>query len=246
MIAKMTLNKKTIIGPVSFLVLLTFFILQFFPITETVLATGETDTDDVIVTLDVTSGIAITNGDDVVMLPNIGVTENSSIGSSNWNVKTNAAAGYTLAVKAITSPALKSGSNSFADYTEALGTCSDPSKTTRVTCEATPAVWTPTPETWSVASGNMEFGYSAYGTDVTTMGIWGTGSSCGTAGVPEATLNYAGFTTSNNTIATGTMTNLSVNPLGVTTTICFAAEQKNIYAPSGTYTATITATATTL
>jgi len=246
MTTKTNLNKKIIIGFIGFFVLLIFSVIQFYPVVETAFATGETATDDVVVTLDVTSGIAITPGDDVTMLPNIGVTANSSIGTSSWNVKTNAIDGYTLAVKALTAPALKSGSNSFDDYTEALGTCSDVSKTTRATCEAVSAIWTPTPETWSVGSGDIEFGYSAYGTDVTTMGIWGTGTSCGSAGTPTATLNYAGFTTNNNTISTGTMTDLSVNPLGVTTTICFAAEQKDIYAPSGTYTATITATATTL
>ncbi len=176
-------------------------------------------TNDVHVTLDVTSGITISAGADVLMAPNIGVASDSAIGSSSWTVKTNSTNGYTLAVKASASPALVSGGNSFADY-HAGGT----------------------PATWSVGVGNKEFGYSAYGTDTDT-GTWGTAASCGSAGVPDGSQNYAGFSMSNHTIAT----RAAVTPnAGIATTICFAAAQNSVYAPSGTYTATITATATAL
>jgi len=211
---EINLNKKFLIG---FFVLFIFLIIQFYSIVKTVFAV--TATDDVLVTLDVTTGIAITPGADVTMLPSIGISNDSAIGSSAWTVKTNAAAGYTLAVKANTTPALTSGLNSFADYH--AGT---------------------TPATWSVSNAK-EFGYSAYGTDTTPMGIWGTGASCGVGGIPTATLNYAGFTTSDNNIATRASV---TDSNGIMTTICFAAEQNVVYAPSGTYTATITATATTL
>ncbi|HAS80906.1 MAG: hypothetical protein UR25_C0001G0006 [Candidatus Nomurabacteria bacterium GW2011_GWE1_32_28] len=213
---KIYLNKKIVVGIFT---LFSFFIVQFYSIIKTAIAA--TDTDDVIVTLDVTSGITISDGAAVTMAPALGISADSSIGSSSWLVKTNSALGYTLAVKASASPALVSGANSFADYTEAV-----------------PG----TPDIWSIASGTKEFGYSAYGTDTPTA-TWGTSASCGAAGVPAAAQKYDGFTTSDNTIAT----RATVTPTtGITTTICFAAAQNTVYAPSGTYTATITATATTL
>jgi hypothetical protein len=212
---KINLNKKITI---SLLALFVFFIFQFYPIVETASAQSSAS-DNVIVNLDVTSGITISNGADVTMAPDIGVVSDSAIGTSSWVVKTNNVNGYSLSVKASTAPALQSGANSFADYHAGI-----------------------TPATWSVSSGNKEFGYSAYGSDTAT-GTWGTGSSCGAAGVPTSTLNYAGFTTSNNIIASSS----AVTPnTGTMTTICFAAQQNGIYAPSGSYSATITATALTL
>lgn len=179
-------------------------------------------TDNVTVTLTVDSGITISNGADSTMSPNISVSANGSIGTSSWVVTTNDTDGYTLAVKASASPALVSGGNSFADYTEAVaGTPEQP---------------------FAVASGAYEFGYSAYGTDTSTA-TWGTAASCGAAGTPSATQKYLGFTTSDKIIAT----RASVTPTaGITTTICFAAEQDTIFAPSGVYTATITGTAVVL
>ena len=210
------INKKIFL--ISFSLSL-FFIAQFYPITET--ADAATATDNVIVTLDVTAGITISNGADVTMAPTLGVASDSSIGTSSWVVKTNAVNGYTLAVKASASPALVSGLNSFADYTETV-----------------PG----TPEAWSIAAGAKEFGYSAYGTDTAT-GTWGTAATCGAGGIPDPAQKYVGFQITDKTIAT----RASVTPTtGITTNICFTAAQNAIYAPSGTYTATITATATTL
>lgn len=182
---------------------------------------GASVTDNVVVTLNVDEGITISNGPDTTMAPNIGLTSNKSIGSSSWTVTTNALNGYSLAVKATTAPALQSGSNSFADYTETTSG---------------------TPETWSVATGTKEFGYSVYGTDAPTA-TWGTGANCGTAGAPSATLKYVGLKTTDKIVATRN----SVTPVtGITTNICFGAEQNNVFAPAGTYTATVIATATTL
>lgn len=174
-----------------------------------------------VVTLTVDAGITITAGTNVTMDPNLGISANSSIGSSAWTVKTNNAAGYTLSVKASTAPALKStGAKVIADYTE-----------------ATPG----TPDAWVVGSGAKEFGFSAYGTNV--PGDFGTGASCGTSGTPTPTLKYLGFKTTDKQIATlGTVTSTA----GVATNICFAAAQNGVFADSGIYTATITATASTL
>jgi hypothetical protein len=194
-------------------------VMQLYSLAEPVIA--QSATDNVTVTLTVDSGITISDGSNVTMAPNIGVAANSSIGSSSWNVKTNDPNGYTLAVKASASPALTSGTDNFADYTEAVSG---------------------TPETWAVGSGAKEFGFSAYGTDTAT-GTWGTGSSCGTGGTPSATQKYVGFKITDKTIATRATTTTTS---GVDTTICFAAEQNTVYAAAGVYTATITATATVL
>lgn len=210
--------KKILVSSVASLLVLQ---IVYFTV-EPTLSTAATATDSVVVTLNVTSGVTISDGANATMAPNIGISANKSVGNSSWSVATNSVTGYTLAVKASTTPALKNGStDEFVDYTATVPT---------------------TPETWSVSSGNKEFGYSAYGTDVAD-GTWGTHEGCGDTGtgiVATGSL-YRGFTTSDVTIASRS----GVTPTsGITTNICFAAEQNGVYAASGSYTATITATAT--
>lgn len=209
--------KKVLSLSLSCLLVLPIFYMFAF---EATVLDAATATDNVVVSLTVDPGITITTPADVTMSPNIGISANGSIGSAIWNVKTNNVTGYKLALKASASPALVSGSNNFADYTETT---------------------TGTPEVWSVASGAKEFGYSAYGTDVVTA-TWGTGASCGTGGVPAGTMKYVGFKTTDKDVASKSAVTTTS---GENTTVCFAAEQDNTYAASGTYTATITATATT-
>jgi len=212
---------KNILKKIFAIVLMIVIMFQAYFISETVMATGVTATDNVIVTLTVDEGITISDGLNVTMVPNIGVASDGSIGSSSWIVRTNSTAGYILAVKASTAPALKSGVNAFEDYTEVVGG---------------------TPEVWSVPPGSKEFGYSAYGTD-TNSTTWGAAANCGAAGLPNAGQKYVGFSTTDKTIATRATVTATT---GITTNICFAAEQDTLYAASGVYTATITATATTL
>lgn len=189
---------------------------------EPALTLATSSPDSVVVTLNVDAGVSITPGADEIMEPSISLTSNKSIGTSSWSVATNSNTGYSLAVKASTNPALKNGTtDQFTDYTE-----------------ATPD----TPETWSVSSGQKEFGYSAYGTDVLDA-TWGTHNDCGntSTGVVSTGSKYLGFSTTDFTIATHSGV---TTPSGVVTNICFAAEQNGVYAQSGSYTATITATAT--
>jgi hypothetical protein len=156
------------------------------------------------------------------MSQNLGVSADSATGDTVWNVKTNNAAGYVLYVKATTSPALRNGTNSINDYTPAVAA---------------------TPETWSVPAGTGEFGFAAFGTHVPT-GTWGTDSDCiAAAHTPSATLKYRDFDTSDIEIATSAATTTSA---GIDSTVCFAVEQDTFYVPSGTYQATIVATASTL
>ncbi len=216
------MNKKlTTILKTSFLATL---ILAFgFMYLEPGFADAASATDSVVVTLTVDAGISITSPADTYMSTSLGVSTNSAVATTTWNVKTNNALGYTLTVAASTNPAMRvSAAQIISDFAT-----------------------TTAPELWStIPNGRAEFGYSAYGTDVST-GTYGTGSSCSAAtSTPSTTLKYRGFTTSASpNIATRSST---TTPSGVDTVLCYAVEQKGVYIASGTYTATITATATTL
>jgi hypothetical protein len=176
--------------------------------------------DTVVITLNVTAGISITTPADSSMSTALGVSQHSAIGTTTWNVKTNSAAGYALTVQASTNPAMQDGSNFVRDYQ------------------------TGAPNLWVASSSSAMFGYSAFGTDVPT-GTWGSGSLCygGTIHSSSTSLKYKGFTTSPVQIGTRAAT---TTPAGVDSTVCYNVEQNGFYIPSGTYTATITATATTL
>jgi hypothetical protein len=192
----------------------------FATIIEPYFLNAQSAADEAVVSLTVDTGISITSPADTTMTPNLGVAQNSSVGTTTWVVTTNALNGYNLQIKASSSPAMKhtaSSTISFANYTEAVAG---------------------TPETWSVDGGTYQFGYSAFGGDVLTA--FGTGTNCGASGVPTATLNYRHASTSN--ITTANRTGVTTTS-GATTTVCYAAGQNGVFAPSGTYNATITATA---
>lgn len=99
----------------------------------------------------------------------------------------------------------------------------------------TPAV-AGTPETWSVAAANSEFGFSAEGASTPTA-TWGTPST--SAG------KFRGFNGVTGIQVASKVLNTSGS--GEATTVYFKAEVgASHFQPSGSYTATITATATTL
>lgn len=183
------------------------------------------DTDSVVVTLDVTAGIAINSPSDVSMSRPLSMTNMTAIGTSTWNVVTNNAAGYNLTVKADTSPAMQ----------QKVGT------TTTIADYDTVA-----PTVWSVSAGTAKFGFSAFGPD-TSDAIWGTGETCsgGAGHDPSSNLKYLGFTTSTSSLAIAIRSSTTTFA-GSATTVCFAVEQNSFYIPSGQYTATITATAVTI
>ncbi len=182
-------------------------------------------TDDVVVSLTVNTEISITSPADTTLLPAMGITSNSAIASSTWNVKTNDAAGYILYIKnASTTQALKgipSSIGNFADYTETVAN---------------------TPDTWAVDASTYQFGYSVRGTDVNT-GTYGTDTTCGAAGTPSANLKFRSASTTNIQAATRTSTTTTA---GIDTIACWAAGQNGVYAPGGSYSATLTATASAL
>ncbi len=210
--------KKSISVALLGTVLATFGFIAYEPSA----ASAQTASDTVVITLNVTAGISITSPSDATMSTALGVAQHSAVGSTTWNVKTNSAGGYTLAVRATSSPAMaqNGGSPSILDYQ------------------------TGAPNTWVATSGQAYFGYSAYGGDIST-GTWGTGSNCygGNIHATSTTLKYKGFTTSDVTVATRAAT---TTPSGIDSNFCYAVEQNNFYVPSGTYHATIIATATAI
>lgn len=147
-----------------------------------------------------------------------GVTGGLRSGSTVATVITNSPAGYTMSGKASTSPALKSGANSFADYSLPG---SDPEYT------------------WSVASGAAEFGFSPKGTDIKAFFKDNGGTACNTGSSQTAGKCWYPFSTSDVDIASSASAN---NPGGTDTTLHVQSESRTTLAP-GTYTATITLTA---
>ena len=218
--------RKELLQILGMSLIVTLFMMTGFISVEPTLVQALTDDDQVIVTLNVDAGVSIDTPADTTMSNSLGVSVNTAIATSTWTVRTNNAAGYTLALKASSSPAMRLNTNVATfinDYTEASSDV---------------------PETWSVGASTAEFGYSAYGTDV-SAGTWGTVGSalCGATSTPSAALKYLGFTTSNFTIASRSST---TTQSGVATTVCYAVEQGSTnYIASGIYSAWITTTATT-
>jgi hypothetical protein len=190
-------------------VFLAFSLVLLFGYLETLNGTVAGDaTDSVTVHVTVVSSISIDNPADVVLSPNIEETGTAN-GSATWNVKTNHAAGWTLDVESNTTPAMQSGANSFADYTETVGG---------------------TPEAWSVAAADSEFGFNASGTY----------AEAGFAGN-----KYLGFDGANKIQVSHR--NAPSEGAGDDTTVGFRAEVGALHNQTlGTYDATITATASTI
>jgi hypothetical protein len=143
-------------------------------------------------------------------------------GSTAVNVVTNNAAGYTLSIRASSSPALVSGSNSFADYTPA-GSAPD--------------------FVFAVPAASAEFAFSAEGTDIVGR-FRDNGALCGAGSGDTALACWDALQTTNAFIASSTSANF---PAGATTTLRFRAESgtSNLQ-PAGLYTATTTVTAIAL
>lgn len=166
--------------------------------------------------------IAISSPADVTMPALSGIGPGTATGDAVWTVTTDAPAGYTLAVKASTSPALQVGANSFADYTPAESGTPD--------------------FTFSIAAADSEFGFTPEGTDLVQK-FKDNGSVCGIGSSDTANACWYNFTTSDTNISSSSSSN---HPSGTATTVKFRSEiGSSKIQTAGTYTATITATATT-
>jgi hypothetical protein len=170
--------------------------------------------------------VAISAPADVTMSPAInGLTGGTSNGQAAWTITTDAPGGYTLAVKASTNPALKSSNDSFADYTPVSGAVPD--------------------FAFSIATTDSEFGFTPEGSDIVQKYKDNfILLSCNTGSSDTANSCWYNFSTTDETISQSTAAN---NPTGTMTTVKMRSQSGTSHIQtSGTYTATITATATAL
>ncbi len=164
--------------------------------------------------------ISITAAADVVMSPSIGgLTGGTSNGSTAVTVTTDSPSGYELKIKASSSPALVSGSNSFADYTK-VG--ADPDLT------------------FSIGAADSEFAFTPEGTDIFSR-FKDNGSVCNAGSGNTTDACWDSLLTTNTIISRRTSPN---TPSGIETVIKFrAASGGSHFQPEGTYIATTTLTA---
>lgn len=168
--------------------------------------------------------ISIAAVSDVTLTPSInGSVGGTANGSTSVLVTTNNSAGYELYIKASSSPALVSGSNSFADYTQA-GVNPD--------------------FLFSVPASTSEFAMSPEGTDIVQKYRDDGVSLCGVGILDTPSTCWAPLGVAQELISASSSGN---HPGGTATTIRFRAESgtSNLQ-PAGTYTATTTVTAIAL
>lgn len=155
-----------------------FFFVFSYPLLESVSVRAVTD--DFIVTQHVDYDISISSPSDVVMSGAIlGLTGGTSNGSATWNIITSNASGFSMSLKASASPALRSGSFSFADYV--TGGAPD--------------------YNWALTDAASEFGYTveaATAADLVYNFKDNGSNTCGGAGTLDTPdKRWLGFTTSN-------------------------------------------------
>ncbi len=163
--------------------------------------------------------LAITPASDVTMSPSLGgVVGGTSNGATSFSVNTDNQAGYTVTIKASSSPALRSGSDTFSDYSPAGA---DPDFT------------------FTNAANTSSFAFSPEGDDISQR-FKDNGAACNAGSGDTGTSCWDGLSITPKTIVSRTSSN---HPLGETTTIRFrAATGSSFIQPDGTYTATTTIT----
>jgi hypothetical protein len=154
-----------------------------------------------------------------------GISGGSSQGQTTWNVITDNPAGYTMSIKASTTPALRSSAGaSVADYTPVSSSTPD--------------------YTFTIATTDSEFGFSPEGVD-TYQRFKDNGSVCNVGSLNTSDTCWDGLSTTVKTIAERTTSNHSIG--GSTTSVKFRAEiGADKIQDSGVYSANITVTAVTL
>ncbi len=167
--------------------------------------------------------IAMTAVSDVNLTPSIpSIGGGVGDGASTVTVTTDSTAGYELSIKASSSPALVSGSNSFANYTQ-VGANPDFS--------------------FVVPTADSEFAFSPEGVDV-VQSFKDDGSSCNTGVLDTVNACWSPLTTTNTLISKKVTGNF---PSGTATVLKFRAESGSAHVqPAGAYVATTTVTAIAL
>ena len=202
------------------------FASGLYVVSEPGMMFAATDSEIVVVTLVVETGISVSvHSNAVQMSTSLGVTSDTAVATSTFRVATNGNLGYTFTVQATSTPAMQNGTNNIPDATV-----------------------TPTLYATLIPANTYAFGFSAYSTSTTnvstaTFGTQTSGCAQSSTSTPSTGLKYRGFTGSTPiTVASNTSTTTTY---GNAIVVCFVAGQNNAYAPSGYYTATITGTATT-
>ena len=166
--------------------------------------------------------ITITSPADVSMDSISGLVGGTSTSSVSWTVTTNNNSGYSLSIRAGTSPAMKSSNDEFEDYTP---TGANPDFN------------------WNVSSTEAEFGYSVESSDVVTK-FKDNGSSCNTGSNNTNDSCWYNFSTTDESISTSATANA---PTGSETKVELQAESGNSkILTAGSYSATLTVTAVSL
>lgn len=164
--------------------------------------------------------IAMTGANSVALAPSIpGVTGGISNGQTSVKVTTDSLAGYQLSIRSDQSPAMRSGSNTIADYVPAG---SDPDFT------------------FTTTAADAHLGFTPEGNDIVSR-FRDNGSSCNTGSLDTTDACWDGLSTSNTVIAEATGSN---HPDGASTTIRFRVGVGSaVIQPPGLYVATTTVTA---
>lgn len=217
------LKKALMAGSLSLFVVLPSFTLLEPAITKAI-------TDTVLVTLGITSEITISSPSDVTLTSIPGMTGGSSTSSAiSWNIVTNDTAGYTLKIEKDHVLRKGTGTNQqFTDYSEA-------------------AAGTPDYSWGAVGSGNEEFGFApSSGTDVVQK-FKNNSTICNQSG-GSVTDGYcwSPIPTTGGTAETIASSATFTPDAGTATAIKVKAEVGSAnHMEEGSYTSTITATATT-
>ena len=178
------------------------------------LKAGYQQMQEVYLALSVPSGVS--------MSPDIGgVSGGQSNGLATTTVTTDSPSGYTLSVRASSSPAMATSTYAFADYTPATAGTPD--------------------YTWSVPATTSEFGFTPEGQDVVQKFLDNGSNACNTGSSETTDACWYNFSITDETIA---QTYSANHPSGTQTIIKFRAESGTQHIQvAGGYQATIIFTA---
>jgi len=161
----------------------------------------------------------------IKLLPGLsGLLGGTASGTGSWSVSTDSISGYSLRIRATSSPALKAGLNSFEDYTPQTA--------------GTPDL------NWNLQTANSEFGFSPYNLYSQPDKYKNNTTACNAGTNIDEQKCWYNLTTSDETIA---YKNSRTGISGEETKVYFRAEintSSGIQEP-GEYTATLVITAVT-